>query len=401
MEKDEVLVKVGDPIGFKVRSDYLPFSRPAIGEEEINQVIDTLKSGWLTMGRKTKEFEEKFGEFTGARHAMSVNSCTSGLFLSLLALGIGPGDEVITTPFTFVSTANVITHTGAKPVFVDIVPSTLNIDPVGIEAAITERTKAIIPVHFAGAPCDMREINRIAGKYGLFIVEDAAHALGAEYDGEKIGCGGNVVCFSFYPNKNITTGEGGMITTGDDELASKIEVMRYMGMDRNAWSRYGKNGSSNYAIHMNGYKCYMSDLNAGIGLAQLSKLKRLNEERTRIAEYYRRELLSIPEIDLIEILDGARSSWHLFPILVNGERSIVSRETIISRLKELNIGVAINFQSLHVQPYYMETFGYRRGDFPVSETASANEISLPLFPGMSMEDADYVVGALKHALSYR
>ncbi|MGA9097610.1 MAG: DegT/DnrJ/EryC1/StrS aminotransferase family protein, partial [Methanotrichaceae archaeon] len=270
--------------------EFLPYNLPSIEEDEINEVVDTLRSGWLTMGPKTQEFERLISKYTGARHTVAVNSCTGALHLSLIALGVGCGDEVITTPYTFAATGNTIIHTGAKPVFIDIKKDTYNIDPEKIEDAITSATKAIIPVHYAGQSCDIKAILDIAEDHGLFVIEDAAHAIGAEYDCQKIGTFGTTTCFSFYATKNMTTGEGGAITTEDDELADKLRTIRLHGISKDAWNRYSEKGKWYYEIEDAGWKYNMTDIQAALGIHQIKKLDSFIDIRREYANIYNSSL---------------------------------------------------------------------------------------------------------------
>jgi len=284
-----------------MRKSYLKFSIPDITQKEIDEVVATLKSGWLTTGKKTQLFEKNFADYTGAKYAIALSSCTAALFLSLIVEGIQAGDEVITTPFTFVSTANVVHHLGAKPVFVDIEPDTYNIDPEKISLAITSKTKAIIPVHYSGQPCNMQQIMKIAADHNLRVIEDAAHAIGAEYQGKKVGGQGNLTCFSLFPTKNITTGEGGLITLNDKEKAIRLKKLRLHGMSKDGWKRYDQAESWYYEIHEAGYKFNLSDINAALGVIQLGRIKEINQKRKDLAEYYIQQLSHIPGIQTLSI----------------------------------------------------------------------------------------------------
>jgi len=378
------------------RNQFLPFSIPTIEEDEIKEVVDSLRSGWITTGPKVIRFEEDFKNYIGSSHAIAVNSGTAGLHLSLMAAEIKDGDEVITTPMTFAATINTIVLQRAKPVFVDINPDTLNIDANALEEKITKKTRAIIPVHFAGQPCDMNKILAIANKYSLIVIEDAAHAVGAQYKKTKIGNFGDLSVFSFHPVKNITTGEGGMITTKNDDLAEKLRLLRFHGISKEAWKRYGKEGSPQYQILMPGLKYNMLDIQAAIGIHQLKKLDSFIRLRERYAQRYNEALRKIPEI----ITPGKVNyeclhAWHLYIIKLRLEMLKIDRDKFIEELKSENIGTGIHFTAIHLQPFYMKTFGFKRGDFPNAEYASDRIISLPLFPGMKDEDIGYVVSAIK------
>ncbi|MBI4490542.1 MAG: DegT/DnrJ/EryC1/StrS family aminotransferase [Deltaproteobacteria bacterium] len=377
-----------------VRDTFLPFHRPWIDESEIKEVIDTLRSGWLTMGPKTLQFEQEFARYIGAKHAIAVNSCTAALHLCLDALGVGPGDEVITSTYTFAATAAVILHCGAKPVLVDCLPDTLNIDPKRVEEAITLRTKAIVPVHFAGHPCDMTEILAIARRHRLKVVEDAAHALPAGYRGQRIGAIGDLTAFSFYAIKNITTGEGGMVATNNTEYAECIAQRRLHGINRDAWKRYTSQGSWAYEITYPGYKYNTTDINASLGLHQLRKSDRFHQVRRLYAALYQEGLGGVAEIILPAERSEAEHAWHLFPIRLNLAALTIDRGRFIELLHEENIGTSVHFIPLHLHPYYRETFGYRPEDFPNALSAYERIISIPLYPRMTEEDVQDVIRAV-------
>lgn len=380
------------------RQEFLPYALPLIEEDDIAEVVDTLKSGWIAKGPKTMEFEKQFAEYVGAKYAVALNSCTAALHLSLVAAGIGEGDEVLTTPMTFAASANVVIHTGAKPVFVDIDPATMNIDPKKIREKITPQTKAIIPVHMAGHPCEMDEIMEIAREHNLFVLEDAAHAVYTQYKGKTIGSIGDATAFSFYATKNLVTGEGGMVTTNDEVLYNKIRVMSTHGMSRNAWNRYTEVGSWYYEILSPGYKDNMSDIMAGLGLSQLAKLERMQGIRQEIADYYQVEFGKLPELEVPVELDYARHAWHLYIIKLNLDKLSIDRGKFIEELKKENIGTSVHFIPLHMHPYYQDTYGYKPGDFPVTEGVFERIISLPLYPKMSKQDANDVVDAVKRVI---
>ena len=382
-----------------MRKEFLPFAKPSVSEEAIADVADSIRSGWLAMGPKTILFEKNFAGYVGASYALAVNSATAGLHCALTALGIGAGDEVITTPMTFAATANAILFTGAKPVFADIDRETLDIVPENIERAVTKKTKAVMPVHFAGTPCDMDEIEAIADAHGLAVVEDAAHALGAEYKGRRIGAdrgARRLSVFSFHPTKNITTGEGGMVCTQDEELAEKIMMLRQNGMSKGAWNRYAAKGSANYDIFFPGLKYTMTDIQAAIGNSQLPELENFNRRRARIVAFYMRELADVPGIILPKPAPWAhKHSWHIFTPFVDIDRTGFSRDEFIARMKERNIGAALHYQALHLFSYYGGITGMGRGSLPEAEYVSDRIVSLPLFPAMTDEDAHDVVRAVK------
>ena len=378
-----------------MKKKFLPYFQPSIGRAEIEEVVDTLNSGWLTMGPKTLEFERLIAEYTGAKHAIAVNSCTAALHLSLIALDIGKGDEVITTPFTFAATGNVIIHAGAKPVFVDIDRATYNINPEKVERAITKRTKAIMPVHYAGQACDMRTINRIAEKHHLFTIEDAAHAIGAEYEGKKIGTFADATCFSFYVTKNMTTGEGGAITTDDDKLADKLRILRLHGISRDAWKRYTSAGDWYYEIEECGWKYNMTDMQAALGIQQIKRLDEFIAVRREYAQIYTEELSKISGVITPYEMPNSKHVYHLYPILL----SSYDRKKFIEQMKERNIGCSVHFIPLHLHPFYQRIFKFRKGDFPSSEWVYEREVSLPLYPRMTKKDLVYVVNAVADVLN--
>lgn len=372
----------------------LPYNQPWVGQEELDEVAATLKSGWLTMGPKVERFEGLLAQYTGAKHAVALSSCTASLHLSLVALGIGRGDEVITTPFTFAATANVIIHVGAKPVFVDIEPDTYNISPERIEEAITKKTKAIIPVHYAGQPCNMKAINGIAEKNGLRVIEDAAHALGAEYENKRIGTFSDSTCFSFYVTKNITTGDGGAVTTNNEELADRLKILRLHGMSKDAWKRYSSKGNWYYEIKEAGFKENMTDISAALGIHQIRKLDKFISIRRKYAGLYDKELTKLNEITTPHKEPNVRHPYHLYPILLKKH----SRAAFMKQMSEHGISCSVHFLALHLQPFYREKLGFKKGDFPVTEWVSDREVSLPLYPRMSEEDVWDVISAVRKTL---
>jgi dTDP-4-amino-4,6-dideoxygalactose transaminase/nucleoside-diphosphate-sugar epimerase len=390
----------GDPI----RQELLPFAKPVIGIEEEQEVLDTLRSGWLTTGPKVQRFEEALKEYTGAAHAIAVSSCTAALHLSLAAIGIGPGDEVITSPITFPATANVVIHLGARPVFADIDPRTLNIDPIEVEQKVTPRTKAIIPVHFAGQPADMDAIYAIASKHNLAVIEDAAHAIGAEYRGRRIGnlAGSKAACFSFYPIKNMTSAEGGAILTNDEDFAQRARLLTLHGISSDAWNRYTKEGSHHWEALQAGYKYNMTDMQAAIGLPQLSKLETFLHTRSRYAAMYREALAGIPEVELLDTIPGVTHANHLMTILLRTGRLSIDRDDFIRALKLENIATGIHFRSLHIQKFFRETFELSPQDLPNAASVTDRLFSLPLYPAMREKDVQDVIRAMqKLTAAYR
>ncbi len=383
--------------GEPVRDTFLPFALPLIGKEEEDEVLDTLRSGWLTTGPKTKRFEEALAAYTGARHAIAVNSCTAALHVSLAAQGIGHGDEVITTGITFPATANVVIHQGARPVLVDVDPKTLNIDPDAVEAAITSATRAIIPVHMAGQPAEMTRIWEIARKYNVAVIEDAAHAIGAEYAGKRVGNldGSLASCFSFYPIKNMTTIEGGAILTNDDDFAERARLFALHGISKDAWKRYSTEGYQHWDTMVAGFKYNMTDVQAALGLHQIQRLDGFLERRTRYARLYRESFADLPEIEPLAISEGVRHAWHLYVILLRLDRLTVDRDTFMEALRQENIGTGIHFRSLHIQPFYEQFLGLRREDLPHAATVSDRLLSLPLYPKMAEKDVRDVADAVR------
>jgi len=371
----------------------IPYALPWIEEEEIEEVVAALRSNWLSKGPRTVEFEKQFAGFVGANHALALNSATAGLHLSQLAVGIGAGDEVITTPYTFVASANTIIHTGAKPVFSDIDPVTLNIDPELLESKITEKTKAIIPVHMAGYPVDMDPIMEIARKHNLYVIEDAAHAVYTQYKGRMVGSIGDLTNFSFYATKNLVTGEGGMVTTNNEEVADKIRMMSLHGMSKNAWNRYSDKGSWFYEVEYPGFKYNMTDIQAALGLVQLRKLEKLQQRREQYAMMYNEALKEIDGLILPHYDDVNRHAWHLYIIRLKEGYFTIDRAQFIEELKERGIGTSVHFIPVHLHPYYQK-LGFKYGDYPLAEKAYEGAISIPLYPKMTKEEVERVIEAI-------
>ncbi|HEX7003922.1 MAG TPA: DegT/DnrJ/EryC1/StrS aminotransferase family protein [Trueperaceae bacterium] len=378
-----------------MRAEFLPYSPPTIHREEIDEVVDTLRSNWITTGPKTRAFEVQFGEYVQAPGAASLmlNSCTAGLHLALVTLGIGPGDEVIVPTLTFAATANVVEHVGATPVLVDVLPDTLCIDPMAARQAVTPRTRAIMPVHYAGHPAEMDEIAAIAHEFGLAIVEDAAHALPASYKGKTIGSGHNFAAFSFYATKNMTTGEGGALT-GPPELLERARVAALHGMSADGWRRYEKNGSWCYDIVAPGFKYNMTDIQAALGIHQLRRLASFHERRRQISNRYCRSFSADPALEVPIELGHVRSAWHLYVLRLRPERLTIDRDSFIRILGELNIGTSVHFIPLHTMSFYREKYGYCAEQFPVATAAFERMLSIPLHPGLGERDVDDVVNAV-------
>jgi UDP-4-amino-4,6-dideoxy-N-acetyl-beta-L-altrosamine transaminase len=385
-------------VDFKVptataREHFLPFCVPDIGEAEIEEVVQTLRSGWITTGPRTKEFERLIETYIGAKHAVAVNSCTGALQIALAAIGIGPGDEVITSPLTFCSTANVIIHLGATPIFADI-GDDFNIDPAEIEKHITARTKAIIPVHYSGQPCQMNDILALAQEHKLRVIEDAAHAIGARYRDRMVGTIGDVTAFSFYAIKNMTTAEGGMITTEDEELAGRMRLFSLHGISKDAWKRYTSEGSWYYEVVFPGYKYNMTDIQAALGIHQLARLEHFLERRRAYASMYNQAFAAMPGIQVPIVNPDVQHAWHLYVIQLELDHLTINRAQFIEALRAEKIGTSVHFIPVHLHPYYRDRFGFKRGDYPRAERAYDRIVSLPLNPKMSEKDVEDVIGAV-------
>jgi dTDP-4-amino-4,6-dideoxygalactose transaminase len=389
-------------VPFKAEETFLPFARPSLSPEAIAEVVACLESGWITTGPRVKKFEEMLRAYAGAPHALTVTSATAGLFMIFQALKLQPGDEVITAPMTFAATLNVIELSGGRPVLVDVDRDTYNISIDQLAAAITPRTRAIMPIHFAGLSADLDPIYALAEKHGLRVIEDAAHAIGSEYRGRKIGSFGDVQVYSFHPNKNITTGEGGAIILRDEKLAAELQLLRFHGMDREAWARFGKTGNQHYEIIAPGYKFNMMDMQAALGLHQLPALDGFIERRRHLAERYRRAFADWPEFLLTK--DPAfphRHAWHLFAPLVNtGSGTRLSRDGLMAALKERNIGTGLHYRTAHLYPYYRDKYGWKPGDFPNAEFISDRILSLPLFPDLTDAMQDHVIAGIRDAFDH-
>lgn len=373
-----------------MRDSFLPFAPPMIGEEEIEEVIDTLRSGWLTTGPKTRKFAEQFADYTDASGALTVSSCTAALHLSLLSLDIGPGDEVITTPLTFAASVNVIEHSGAQPVLVDVEPDTLNIDPQAIAAAISPATKAIIAVHYAGHPVELTAIREIADRHGIHLIEDAAHAIGASYRGEPIGSGTNPACFSFYATKNLTTGEGGMLT-GSEDLIDKARTLSLHGMSREAWSRYAAGGKWAYDIVAPGFKYNMTDIQAALGIQQLRRFESMQKRRAEIVAQYDQAFGGLPGLQTPVCREHVTHAWHLYVIRLNEDELAIDRNKFIEEVNGRNIGTSVHFIPIHIHSFYAKKYGWKPEDFPVAFSNYQRMLSLPLSAKMTDDDVADVI----------
>lgn len=370
----------------------IPYALPLIGDEEIAQVVDSLRSGWITTGPKTREFEQRFARYVGASHAIGLNSCTAALHLALLAAGVGPGDEVVTTPLTFCATVNTILHVGARPVLADVDPQTLCLSPQSAQERMTGRTKVLLPVHYAGCPADLDAFVHLAADRKIKVVEDAAHAIGTMSRGRPVGAIGDYTCFSFYATKNLTTGEGGMLTTEDGEASDQLRKLGLHGMSRDAWKRYTNAGSWQYQVEAAGFKYNLTDIAAGLGLAQLDRFEAMQEVRLRYVRRYNEAFCDAGfELPADSTLPGDRHSWHLYVLRLDPLKLTLERGQFIEELKDRGVGTSVHFIPIHLHPFYQQELGVRPGDFPVTERAYSRMVSLPLYPKMTESDVDYVI----------
>lgn len=374
----------------------VPFFMHDLGRAELDAVAEVLAGPILTTGEWVERFEKRFADYMEARHAIAVTSCTGALHISLLALGVGPGDEVITTPMTFIATATAIMEAGAKPVFVDVEPQTGNLDASRVEEAITERTRAIIPVHLYGQMCDMRALRKISDRYNLHLIEDAAHCVEGTRDGVRPGQLGDTACFSFYATKNLTCGEGGALVTNDDQLAQKLRLLRLHGMNKNANDRH-KEGYKHWDMTLLGWKYNMDNIQAALLLPQMDRLEENWRKRGELAQLYEERLWDIPNLSRPATLPGVEHAWHLFPAWVGGGQ----RDRVIEELQEQGVSVMVNYRAIHLLTYFRETFGFKDGDFPVAEHIGAASLSLPFYPNMPREHVDIVTESLARLLEQR
>lgn len=382
----------------KVRDKFLIFGNPLIEEDEIAEVVASLRSGWIGTGPKVQRFEEMFRDFSGARFALALNSCTAALHLSMLAIGIQAGDEVIVPTMTFAATANAVIHAGGRPVMVDCQRETMNMDPEEVERKITGKTRAIIPVHFAGRPCEMDKIMAIARRHRLHMVEDCAHAIEAEFQGKRVGTFGGLGCYSFYVTKNIITGEGGMVVTDNDEYAARIQTLGLHGLSRDAWKRFSDEGYKHYQVVEAGFKYNMMDLQAAIGIHQLPRIDRYWQRRKEIWHAYNNAFHELPVFLPAAVPAGSKHAYHLYTLLLDTNRLGISRDQFLEQMTKANIGVGVHYIALHLHPYYQQTYGYKRGDFPNSEWISERTVSLPLSPKLSDGDVADVIAAVAKLL---
>lgn len=381
-----------------MRKDFLVFGSPLIEEPEIQEVVATLKSGWLGTGPKVKKFEEDFSAYKKSKHAMAVNSCTAALHLAMRAIGLRSGDEVIVPTMTFAATANSVIHAGGIPVFVDCEKDTMNMDPVDLEKKITKKTKAIIPVHFAGRPCNMEAIMAIAKKHNLKVIEDCAHAIETEYRGQPVGTLGDIGCFSFYVTKNIVTGEGGMAITNNGDYANQIKVLALHGMSKDAWRRFSDEGYKHYQVVNSGHKYNMMDLQAAIGIHQLRRIEDYWRRRQEIWHIYNEALRDLPVFLPAESEENTRHAYHLYTLLLDLDKLKISRDQFLDEMTKRNLGVGVHYIALHLHPFYQKEFGYQEGDFPNAEWVSERTVSLPLSPKLTDGDVNDVIVAVREVL---
>lgn len=381
-----------------MRKDFLVFGSPLIEQSEIDEAVASLKSGWIGAGPKVHKFEEMFKEYKSAGYAIALNSCTASLHLSMLAVDLKPGDEVIVPSMTFAATANAVIHAGGRPVFADCEKETMNIDPFDIERKITNKTKAIIPVHFAGRPCDMDAIMPIAKKRSLKVIEDCAHAIESEYHGKKSGTFGDIGCFSFYVTKNIVTGEGGMAITGNRDYADKIKILGLHGMSKDAWKRFSDEGYKHYQVVYCGYKYNMTDMQAAIGIHQLPRIDKYWRRRGEIWDKYNNAFKDLPVFTPTAAENNCRHAYHLYTLLFDIGRLRITRDQFLDEMTRRNIGVGVHYIALHLHPYYQKTYGYKRGDFPNAEWISDRTVSLPLSAKLTDNDIEDVINATKEII---
>lgn len=386
-----------------IREQHIPFYRVSLDENEKREVLDTLDSGWLTTGPKVKKFECEFAGYTGRPYALAVNSCTAALHVAMVAAGVGEGDEVITPSMTFPSACNEMVHEGVKPVLIDIEPDTLNMDVDLVESLITERTKAVVPIHFSGHPVEQDKLRAIADKHGLLVLGDAAHATESKFRGKHVSLYEDATSFSFYATKNLSTGEGGMMVTPDEELCDKARLLSLHGMSRDAWKRYTEDGYKHWDIVCPGFKYNMTDVAASLGLHQLKKLPQFTAARRRLTEYYDEAFADLSDYLMpLKRRDYVDTAYHLYVIQIKSENLTIDRDGMLDALQKHKIGVGVHFRALHFHPWYVERFGYKRGMYPNTEYASDRVLSLPLFTELSQVDQDYIIDVMRHLiLSHR
>ncbi|MCL4784679.1 MAG: DegT/DnrJ/EryC1/StrS family aminotransferase [Bryobacterales bacterium] len=377
---------------------FLVFGQPSLGEEEIAEVVACLRSGWIGRGPRVTRFEKDFAAYKGVEEAVSVHSCSAALLLALQAAGVGPGDEVITTPLTYCATINAIIHSGARPVLADVDPVSMNLSPARVAERITANTRAIIPVHFAGRPCEMDPLCELAARHGLIVIEDCAHAIETEYQGRKAGTIGDFGCFSFYPTKNVTTGEGGMVLAKQPRHREAVRILSAQGMTLDAWKRYRSDGVPHYEVVAAGFKYNMTDMEAALGIHQLARVEANWLHRQRIWLHYREAFAVLPVTLPAAPFPGTRHAYHLFPVLVDPREAGTDRDGFLQRLRDLRIGSAVHYRSAAEQPYYRQTFGWQPKDFPEALRIGRQTLSLPLSPALSESDVARVVRAVRTVL---
>ncbi len=387
-----------DPLPVRPKDRFLVFGKPRIEQAEIDEVVASLKSGWIGTGPKVGRFEREFAAYIGVPHAVAISSATAALHLSILAADIGPGDEVITTPMTFCASVNAILHAGATPVLADVDRHTMNIDPAAVERAVTPRTKAILPVHFAGRMCDMRALGAIAAKHKLEIIEDCAHSIETTDQGRKAGTFGRFGCFSFYATKNITTAEGGMVTTTDERAAARIKILALHGMSKDAWKRYGDEGYKHYSVVDLGFKNNMTDLQASLGLHQLPRIEAWWLRRKELWQRYNRAFADLPLETPLAPAPGTRHAYHLYTLLIDPMRAKVSRDEFLTRMTKNGVGVGVHYMAVPEHPYYQNRFGWKPEQFPASMEIGRRTVSIPLSADLSDLDVDDVIRAVKVSL---
>ena len=382
----------------KIKEQTIPFHAACVGDDEARAAADVIRSGWLTMGPKTIEFEQNFASYVGARHAIGVSSCTAALHLALEAVGLQQGDEVLVPTTTFTATAEVVVYFKAIPVLVDVDPITLCIDPEEARKKVTSRTRAILPVHFAGQPCDMDRIKDLAASHSLHIIEDAAHSLPASFRGTPVGAISKLTAFSFYATKTLTTGEGGMVTTDDDDLADRMKLMRLHGIGRDAWKRYSNEGSWYYEVLNAGFKYNLTDMQSAIGIVQLNKCTEMRSLRARIARQYTEAFSQYEEMETPTVLTDRESAWHLYVLRLHLDRLKIGRSEFVEQLKQRGVGTSVHFIPLHMHPYYRDTYHYCHESFPIALREYYRSFSLPIYPGMSPDQVAYVIDQVREVV---
>jgi dTDP-4-amino-4,6-dideoxygalactose transaminase len=381
-----------------LRKDFLVFGQPLIEDAEIDEVVKSMRAAWIGTGPKVMQFERDFAAYKGVKHAAAVNSCTAALHLSLLAAGIGVGDEVIVPALTFCASVNAIIHTGATPVLADVELSTMNIDPHQVEARITPRTRAILPVHFAGRPCDMDRLCEIARGHNLKIIEDCAHAIETEYKGQKAGTFGEFGCFSFYATKNVVTGEGGMVLTQREEDAGRIKVLALHGMSKDAWKRFSDDGYKHYQVVECGFKYNMLDLQAAMGIHQLKRVEPYWQRRQELWQRYNAAFGGLPIGIPAAVEPDTRHAYHLYTLMIDEQRVGISRDSFLEAMTAGRIGVGVHYMSIPEHPYYQREFGWRPPDYPFAMQVGRQTVSIPLSPKLSKSDAEDVIETVKGIL---